>query len=241
MAEQSGPRSLSRAVFGTIRADILAGVYLPGSKLSPREIATKANVSLSVVREALTRLAEQGLVVSEPQLGFTVVTLDLDGARDLNRVRILIESAAIKDAVEHADLEYEARVLASHHRLARTPLSADETTHTISDAWAKAHTQFHSALLSTCTSPRLLDLAAGMRETAELYRRWSGSFTTRGAQRDVAGEHLALMQAALDRDAERAAVLAGEHIDRTTELLTYYVELGTDVDPNERGDHEGIG
>jgi DNA-binding GntR family transcriptional regulator len=215
---------LSRAVFAEIRADIVAGTYLPGSKLSPREIATKSNVSLSVVREALTRLAEQGLVIAEPQLGFSVVSLDLDDARDLNRVRILIESAAIKDAVEHADVEYEARVLASHHRLTRTPQWADSTTHTISEGWARAHTQFHSALLSACTSPRLIDLAAAMRETAELYRRWSGRFTTRGAQRDVAGEHLALMQAALDRDAERAAVLAGEHIDKTTEVLTDYAE-----------------
>jgi DNA-binding GntR family transcriptional regulator len=221
-------------VFADIRADIVAGTYLPGSKLSPREIATKSNVSLSVVREALTRLAEQGLVIAEPQLGFSVVNLDLDDARDLNRVRILIESAAIKDAVEHADVEYEARVLASHHRLTRTPQWADATTHTISDAWAQAHTQFHSALLSACTSPRLIDLAAGMRETAELYRRWSGRFTMRGAQRDVAGEHLALMQAALDRDAERAAVLAGEHIDRTTEVLTDYAEQHADqTDGNE--------
>jgi DNA-binding GntR family transcriptional regulator len=225
MAEQTGPRSLSRAVFADVRADILAGIYPPGSRLSPREIATKAKVSLSVVREALTRLAEQGLVVAQPQLGFAVVSLDLDGARDLNRVRILIESAAIKDSVEHADVEYETRVLASHHRLARTPQWADEETHIVSEAWARAHAQFHSALLSACTSPRLLDLAANMRETAEMYRRWSGTFTTRGAQRDVAGEHLALMQAALDRDAERAAVLAGEHIDKTTELLTHYVEL----------------
>jgi DNA-binding GntR family transcriptional regulator len=233
MADQSGPRSLSRAVFANIRADIVAGTYLPGSKLSPREIATKSNVSLSVVREALTRLAEQGLVIALPQLGFSVVNLDLDDARDLNRVRILIESAAIKDAVEHADVEYETRVLASHHRLTRTPQWADATTHTISDAWAQAHTQFHSALLSSCSSPRLIDLAAGMRETAELYRRWSGRFTTRGAQRDVAGEHLALMQAALDRDAERAAVLAGEHIDRTTEVLTDYAEQHAD---EARGD-----
>lgn len=237
MADHSGPRSLSRAVFADIRADIVAGTYLPGSKLSPREIATKSNVSLSVVREALTRLAEQGLVVAEPQLGFSVVNLDLDDARDLNRVRILIESAAIKDAVQHADVEYEARVLGSHHRLARTPQWADETTHTISEAWAQAHSQFHSALLSACTSSRLIDLAAGMRETAELYRRWSGRFTTRGAQRDVAGEHLALMQAALDRDAERAAVLAGEHIDRTTDMLTDYAEQHAD----EAGGDEVIG
>ena len=97
-------RTLSGAVYAEIRSDILAGRYTPGSKLSPRVIATQSKVSLSVVREALTRLTEQGLVVSEPQLGFSVVGLDIDDVRDLSRVRILIEGAALKDAVLNAEV-----------------------------------------------------------------------------------------------------------------------------------------
>jgi DNA-binding GntR family transcriptional regulator len=170
-------------------------------------------------------LAEQGLVVAEPQLGFSVVTLDLEGAQDLNRVRVLIEGAAIKDAIDHADVEYEAHVIASHHRLARTRQWVDEASQTVTEEWARAHAQFHAALLSACTSPRLLDLAANLRETAELYRRWSSTFTATQLRRDVAAEHLALMQAALDHDADLGARLAGEHINKTTELLTYAVEL----------------
>jgi DNA-binding GntR family transcriptional regulator len=170
-------------------------------------------------------LAEQGLVVAEPQLGFSVVSLDLEGAQDLNRVRLLIEGAAIKDAIDHADVEYEAHVIASHHRLARTPQWVDEESQTVTEEWARAHSQFHAALLSTCTSPRLLELAASLRETAELYRRWSSTFTATQVRRDVASEHLGLMQAALDRDAQLGAQLACEHINKTTALLTYAVEL----------------
>jgi DNA-binding GntR family transcriptional regulator len=227
MRAQGGARSLSRAVFADVRAEILTGTYPPGSRLSPRAIATKADVSLSVVREALTRLAEQGLVVAEPQIGFSVVSLDLDDIRDLSKVRVLIEGAAFKDAIEHADVEYEARVLASHHRLVRTAQGYDEETQTVTEEWARAHAQFHSALLSASPSPRLRELAAGMRETAELYRRWSGVFSTDQDQRDVAAEHQALMQAALDRDVERGVVLVGEH-NRTTELLAHYVEAHQD-------------
>jgi DNA-binding GntR family transcriptional regulator len=225
VAEQVGARSLSRAVFADVRGGILNGTYAPGSKLSPRAIATSSKVSLSVVREALTRLAEQGLVVAEPQLGFSVVTLDLDGAQDLNRVRVLIEGAATKDAIEHADVEYETRVIASHHRLARTPQWVDEESQTVTEEWARAHSQFHAALLSTCTSPRLIELAASLRETAELYRRWSSTFTATQLRRDVAAEHLGLMQAALERDFDLGARLAGEHIHKTTEFLTYAFEL----------------
>jgi DNA-binding GntR family transcriptional regulator len=232
MREQGGPRSLSRAVFADVRADILAGTYPPGARLSPKTIAAKADVSLSVVREALTRLAEQGLVDAEPQLGFSVVTLDLDDVRDISKLRVLIEGAAFRDAIEHADIEYETRVLASHHRLARTPQWKDEDRQSITEEWSRAHAQFHSALLSASPSPRLRDLAEGLRETAELYRRWSGTLSAPSAHgsapdqppRDIPAEHQALMQAALDRDADLAVKLIGEHINKTTELLAHYVE-----------------
>jgi DNA-binding GntR family transcriptional regulator len=102
-------------VYAAIRAEILAGRYAPGAKLSPRVIAAQHQVSLSVVREALTRLTEQDLVVAQPQLGFSVVALDIDDVRDISKLRILIEGTGLREAIEHADVEYEARVVASHH------------------------------------------------------------------------------------------------------------------------------
>src|SRR4051812_21317700 len=144
MADRSAaPRTLTRAVFGRIRADILAAAYEPGARLSPRALAAEANVSMSVVREALTRLAEQGLVVAEPQLGFSVVKLDMDDVRDISALRILIEGEALRSAVTHADVEYEARVIASHHRLARTEAGVDGDPNLTSEPWALAHAQFH--------------------------------------------------------------------------------------------------
>jgi len=198
MRDPAAPRSLSRAVYAAIRAEILAGRYAPGSKLSPRAIATQYKVSLSVVREALTRLTEQDLVVAEPQLGFSVVDLDIADVRDISRLRILIEGAGLREAIEHADVEYEARVVASHHRLSRTTYLTGEAGETVTEDWARAHAEYHSALLSACPSPRLRDLAASLRETAELYRRWSGSFSTDQAPRDVPAEHRGLMEAAPD-------------------------------------------
>ena len=223
MRQGPAPRSLSQAVFAELRAQILAGSHAPGAKLSPRALASASNVSLSVVREALAQLAEQGLVVAEPQFGFTVVSLDLDDVRDIARLRVLIECATLRDALENADIEYEARVLASHHRLARTPLYEDEFTGVLTEEWAWAHAQFHSALLSGSPSPRLRELADSLRETAELYRRWSGCLSGQQARRDVPAEHRALMQAALDGDADRAVALLTDHINLTASMLERYV------------------
>ena len=226
MPDRATHRSLSRAVYAGIRADILAGRYAPGAKLSPRTIATEYKVSLSVVREALTRLTEQDLVVAAPQLGFSVVELDIEDVRDISKLRILLEGAGLRQAIENADVEYEARVVASHHRLSRTQYITGHAGETVTDEWARAHAEYHSALLSACPSPRLRDLAASLRETAELYRRWSGSFDVHQEPRDVPAEHRGLMDAALDHAPERAVALLTDHINKTASLLESYMECG---------------
>jgi DNA-binding GntR family transcriptional regulator len=224
MPDRATHRSLSRAVYAEIRADILGGRYAPGAKLSPRAIATEYNVSLSVVREALTRLTEQDLVVAAPQLGFSVVGLDIEDVRDISQVRILIEGAGLRQAIEHADVEYEARVVASHHRLSRTDYVIGPPGEVVTDEWARAHADYHRALLSACPSPRLRDLAASLRDTAELYRRWSGSVDVSPEPRDVPAEHRGLMEATLDRDPDRAVTLLTDHINKTASLLEVYVQ-----------------
>ena len=62
-----------------------------------------------------------------------------------------------------------------------------------------------------------------MRETAELYRRWSGTMTPLGVSRDVAAEHRRLMEAVLAGDADVATALLTEHINLTAALLDQYV------------------
>lgn len=222
MSKITQPRNLSRAVFAAIRADVLSGRLAPGSKLSPRVLATDHDVSLSVVREALTRLSEQGLVIAEPQLGFSVVSLDLEDMRDLYRLRVLIEGTALRDAIDHGDIEYETRVIASHHRLERTPQTTGDDSGQITEEWASAHGEFHHQLLSASTSPRMLDLADRLRDTSELYRRWSGTLTHDQPPRDIPAEHKALMQAVLDHDADLAVTLITDHINGTAALLERY-------------------
>src|SRR6202522_4493509 len=122
MREPAVHRTLSGAVYAEVRSDILAGRYSPGAKLSPRVIAAESKVSLSVVREALTRLTVQGLVVAEPQLGFSVTGLAIDDVRDIYQGRVMIECSAFRAVVQNADVEYEARIGVSHHRMRLPPV-----------------------------------------------------------------------------------------------------------------------
>jgi DNA-binding GntR family transcriptional regulator len=64
-------------------------------------------------------------------------------------------------------------VISAHHALSRTQMFADNDALRIRDEWAAAHAQFHSALLAGCRNQRLFEAASNLRDSAELYRRWS--------------------------------------------------------------------
>ncbi|WP_427918727.1 GntR family transcriptional regulator [Streptomyces sp. cg40] len=221
MKRQRVGSSLVEDVQAELREEILSGVRQPGERLLVQPLSKRLDVSLSVVREALTRLAEQGLVGSAPQLGFTVMPLSVDHLNDLTRVRIDIETMMIRRATVEGDLDWEAGVLAAHHRLAGT---SPESGGAMNPAWRAAHAEFHGAVASGCASPLLQNIRAGLYDKAELYRAWAVKVS---GGRDVVQEHRQICEAVLDRDADRACELMAAHVQLTTDLL---LESMPDVD-----------
>nr|WP_296774429.1 GntR family transcriptional regulator [Rhodococcus sp. (in: high G+C Gram-positive bacteria)] len=208
-------KTRSEVVYDEVRAEILNGEISPGVRLKIADLGARFGVSLSVVREALTRLGEQGLVVSNPQRGFNVVDVSADDLQDITYVRIQIETMALKDSIEHGGVAWESLVVSAHHTLERTPLHLPDGR--VNGQWLEVHRAFHQALLEGCGSPRLQSIANSLRDGAELYRVWSG--TLAHDKRDLAGEHRAIMEAALAGEVDSAQQRLAEHIGRTTEAL----------------------
>jgi len=219
MSIEAGTRS--NAVFDRLRADVLAGRLAPGSKLKLAVLGARYEASLSVVREALSRLAEQGLVVPHPQRGFSVFALSPEDLTDLTGTRIDLETLAARRSVERGDLAWETALVGAHHTLAGTP--AATAGGDVNDDWITVHRAFHHALIAGCGSPRLQGLAQGLRDAAELYRIWSTSLT-RDTKRDIAAEHSELLALAIARDADGLATALAAHIQRTTDILLRYAE-----------------
>lgn len=206
-------------IYALVRRDILRGSLHPGEKLSPSGIAQDCGVSLSVVREALTRLAEQGLVVSQPQLGFTVAPISREDLLDLTSVRLDIETLALRRAVENGDVEWRTALVAAHYRLEHTPQYDTEVDPpALTEEWAAAHKAYHDALLSACGSKRLLEIAESLRDSAELYRRWSAPIGGE-YKRDLVSEHRAIFDAVQAGDADAAVEHLKDHISHTTNVL----------------------
>lgn len=195
------------ALAGIIRNEILEGTLRPGDRLHIEDTRKRFKVSLSPVREALSRLSAEGLVVAEDQRGFRVAPVSVENCREVIRLRCLLETMALREAIEADGAEWRRRVADAWHSL-------EHTSHGPRDAdWEAAHEKFHLALISGCQLPMLVEFIAGLHNRSDRYRRL---FLRRHEpDRDVLTEHRRIAEAVRGGEAELAAALLGQHIKRT--------------------------
>ncbi|KAB1142504.1 GntR family transcriptional regulator [Streptomyces luteolifulvus] len=208
----SGKQMLSEQVYAHLRDAIMRGDYAPGDALKPQDLAKEQGVSLAVVREALVRVVGEGLADRLPNRGFAVPAFSDRRWQEIAEARRTIEPVVLRMSIERGDVDWEARVRAAHHRLARTPAYAPEQGAYYSGAWSEAHRVFHRTLLEGCGNPVLLETFDRMWTASELARRWSAY---RAPDRDHVGEHRRLEEAALARDAGTAAGVLARHLTLT--------------------------
>jgi DNA-binding GntR family transcriptional regulator len=209
--------NLTQGAYEQLRADLLSCRILPGSRLKIQELCSRLSVSLGAIREALSRLTSEGLVVAEPQRGFRAAPISQADLQDLTQVRNEIESLCLRREIEVVNVDWEAKLVAACHRLSRTPERAAADPVRSSDEWAEAHAGFHRALAEGCDSPWLLRLRSQLYDQSERYRRLSIPLTTE--TRNIASEHQAIVDATLARDADKAVALLSAHLSATTRIL----------------------
>jgi GntR family carbon starvation induced transcriptional regulator len=200
-----------------IRSEILQGALLPGEKLNIKALEQRFEVSLGAIREALSRLGAEGLVVAEAHRGYHVTPVSRDELMDLTHTRIEIEGLCLRRAIAQGDVEWESRIVAAAHRMERLQEHASDKEARRTPAWNQAHGDFHAALVDACHSPWLLRMRDMLYAQSERYRLMSVPLDT--DQRDVKGEHRRLMDAVLRRDAEQAAQVVREHFMATVDII----------------------
>lgn len=206
--------SRTAEVYEGLKEELLNSVHAPGRKLAIDLIAARFRVSAGAVREALSRLTSDRLVVSLPQRGFLVAPVSERDLLDLTAVRIEIETRCLRRSIVLGDLEWEGRLLSIWHRLSRTPPSEDRAA---KSEWSRLHSQFHDELLSCCDSVWWLHLRDQLYTQAERYRRMI--LPRARVARDIDAEHKAILDFALGRDADNACEALQNHLQLTTDIL----------------------
>ncbi|POM23311.1 HTH-type transcriptional repressor CsiR [Actinomadura rubteroloni] len=218
MAKRENGETRAEEVHRRLRDDILGGRLAPGERLKFSDLCARYGTSVGAAREALARLAIEGFVRNQSHYGFMVVPLSHEDLADLTTARIEIEPLVFRLSIRDGDMAWESSAVAAHHVLERTPFFGPDSVDHPSDAWTTAHAAFHLALLDGCGNRRLLNTARSLREEAELYRQWSVSFGQE-RDRDIPGEHRALLDAAIARETDLGAERLRDHIAHTARLL----------------------
>ena len=208
--------STTYEVYERLKADLMRARFVPGERIRISDICKRMGVSLGAVREALSRLTSDGLVVLEPQKGFSVARISEAELHDLSTVRAEIEGQCLRRAIATGDVRWEAQILATFHEWQR----AAESSRPDIDEIVRAHAAFHRALVAACDSQWLLRLREILFTQSERYVRLSKPNSKRsGVKRDLVREHREIMDACVKRNADLAVALLNAHFGATERSL----------------------
>lgn len=217
--------SQGERAYATLRGEILRGALVAGERLRAADLRERYRLSLTPIREALTRLSSEGLVAGETHRGARVAEASLDEFADLMATRREIERSCLARAIEHGDAAWEAEIVAALHLLSRTKLPVSPTDAAAMTLWEARHRRFHDALVAACGSPWLLRLRNTLVDHSERYRkiRMLRPQSVRPKARNVAAEHAAMAKAALERDRARALALMDAHLVATERAVARHL------------------
>ena len=200
---------VGEATYRRVRADIVFGRLAPGQKLTLERMRDAYGSAVGTLREVFNALASEGLIRAEGARGFEVAAISRDDLRDLAHMRLLLESDALRSSFQAGDVEWEARVVAAHHKLASIERQVSAGDRGGEETFRRYDWEFHNALISACGSKLLLEMHAGIYDKYLCYLVLALVF--RGDP--VATEHRALKELALARDWRAAQAITATHIE----------------------------
>jgi GntR family carbon starvation induced transcriptional regulator len=215
-------------VIDNLKQDILTGFFAPGEKLKMARLKDRYQVGVSPLREALSQLIVEQLVVVENQRGFTVHPISQEELKDIYHTRAHIEALCISQAILLGDDAWEAGILAADHQLkkssqlleqpcAKTDQDADQSNEEQRlniQLWEARHQAFHHAACNGCDSKHLMLVRNSLYEKACRYRNlWLKQHMLNHGVFDAnQKEHEALVVALLARNESDAITLIKHHL-----------------------------
>ena len=216
---------VGQRVTEAIRTLILSGELPPGSRIGQEALAAHFNVSRIPVREALSRLESDGLVVLKPSSGAWVARLDLQECIEIYKIRERIEPLALSEAIAHmSDEDIDA--------LEQLMLAIERASS--NEEFLRLDREFHLACYRYTAMKQLGGMAERFWNTTQHYRRLFMQSVTRDNGWVVHAEHRLLVDAMRRRDAVGAGNILHEHIRRTRFELERNAHLFPNAEPPKK-------
>lgn len=212
----SSAGTASEAAARRLRRDIVAGGLPPLARLRLRDLSARYGIGATPLREALARLAAEGLVVLEGQKGFSVPPVTRAHLLDITRSRQVVEAEAMRLAMAAGDAAWEEEIVAARSLLRHAVERREPGSEGWLDNYELRHHRFHRALVAACPLPSLRRFCDDLYVQKTRYRRLMKSAHPDWGR--MLAVHEALAEAALARDPALPTMLAA-HIGSTAELV----------------------
>jgi len=197
-------KNLAGPVYERIKADIFEFRLLPGTRFSENEVASRARVSRTPVREALFRLEREGYLEVHPKSGWSVRALDFEALDHVYDLRVVLECAAVEKLCA-------GQPRAALAGLEKVWLVAPRSRLSDGARVARLDEEFHGKLVAAAGNPELARLHQTITERIRIVRRLDFTHPERIVYTYI--EHGQILRAILARKAARATQLLRGHIE----------------------------
>ena len=221
------PRTRAHSVTDILRERIQNGEIAPDTHLMEIPVAKELGVSRTPVHDALVRLADEGLVVANPNRGFVVRRFVAKDVHDSMTLRATLEAFGCRllgeQGLDSAASQRLQRMLDEQHRV----LHEETWTAAHAAQWQTLNLDFHYALLELAGNLWLVDAVRRSRKLPLIYDRMSRPMDQgalwevyqRDQSRQALAEHRRIVEALISREVTRAEALMREHILTNRDVL----------------------
>lgn len=215
--------TLSEQIYEILRNDILTSRFLPGEKLTLKSLQERFGVSSTPVRDALTRLSDEGLAVYDSNIGVKVIRLSEADLRELYQFMGDLDSLAILYAAKYKNQAILHNKLKENIEKTSLIFTCDREGRTLSQeeilSWKELSDNFHLIFYDFCENNRLTRAAKQQRSQLTIYSNLYE--TALPCQLAIERFHISIYQAYQDGNYDLAAKQMKEHLE---ESLTFALD-----------------
>ena len=203
--------SVTNRIYSKIRMAILTGEIQAGERLVELDLAAKMKSSRTPVREALQKIASEGLIYSIPRVGYIVGEMSESEIQDIFEARLAVEHAAAKLALERITPEELVEL--------ETSLKNSEKTvkRGVKDQMIGFDTEFHEILCAASRNQRLIQFGQMLRDHLLKYRIFG--LRVSEMARGAVGEHRQIFQALQSKDLEELEQSISKHLENSKQNI----------------------
>jgi len=213
--EENNLLSIREHAYNYLKEMILEGELKAGDRLIERELAGKLGISRTPIREALFRLESQGFVKTVPRKGVVVSNISENEVIEVFTILASLEVLAVKLAAKRMDKETQLELGEKIEELIELRDQAEEN-------FNLEHIQMNRLINKASKSPKLFEILSGLIDYIHMAANMG--YETPGRRKESLREHIEIMKALRDKEAEMAEYLMKIHIENSKKAYITYIE-----------------